>query len=279
MTRFKIDPVPSVKDLCWYFGISRQSFYQWLQYEAKKRLEGHIITSWVKDLRKIQKAEGCHKLWLKHKVEFSIKMSLGRDKFFDLMREEGLLIRRKRKYIRTTYSEHGFKVYSNKIKELKIVRPDQVWVCDITYIATAEGFMYLALITDLYSRKIVGYDISDSLEAEGCRRALKRALSLVKNPQGIIHHSDRGIQYCCKEYVRLLNKHRMEISMAAKGDCYENAVAERVNGILKQEYDLGSRFINKEIAVKATKEAINLYNTIRLHRSINFKTPAEMYAA
>jgi len=139
--------------------------------------------------------------------------------------------------------------------------------------------MYLALITDLYSRKIVGYDISDSLESEGCRRALKRALSLVKNPKGIIHHSDRGIQYCCKEYVRLLNKHRMEISMAAKGDCYENAVAERVNGILKQEYDLGIRFINKEIAVKATREAINLYNTIRLHRSINFNTPNEMYAA
>jgi len=212
-------------------------------------------------------------------VEFGVNMTLGRDKFFDLMREEGLLIRRKRKYVRTTNSEHGFRVYSNKIKDLRIIRPNQVWVCDITYISTMEGFMYLALITDLYSRKIVGCDISGSLEAEGCRKALKRALSLVKNPQGIIHHSDRGIQYCCKEYVRLLNKHRMEISMAAKGDCYENAVAERVNGILKQEYDLGIRFINKEIAVKATREAINLYNTIRLHRSINFKTPNEIYAA
>jgi transposase InsO family protein len=268
-----------MKDLCGYFGISRQSYYKWLRYEAKKRLENHIIASWVKDNRKVQKAEGCHKLWLKHKVEFNIKMALGRDKFFDLMRDEGLLIRRKRKYVKTTNSEHGFKVYGNKIKGLKIVRPNQVWVCDITYISTAEGFMYLALITDLYSRKIVGYDISDSLEAEGCRRALKRALSLVKNAEGIIHHSDRGIQYCCKEYVKLMKKHKMVISMAAKGDCYENAVAERVNGILKQEYDLGSRFINKNIASKATKEAINLYNTIRLHRSINFKTPAEIYAA
>ena len=206
-------------------------------------------------------------------------MALGRDKFFDLMRDEGLLIRRKRKYVKTTNSEHGFRVYNNKIKGLKITRPNQVWVCDITYIATSEGFMYLALITDLYSRKIVGYDISDSLEAEGCRRALKRALSMVKNTEGIIHHSDRGIQYCCKEYIKLLKKHKMEISMAAKGDCYENAVAERVNGILKQEYDLGCRFISKEIAVKATKEGINLYNTIRLHRSIDFKTPEEMYAA
>lgn len=233
----------------------------------------------MKDNRKVQKNEGCYKLWLKHRVEFGVKMSLGRDKFFDLMREEGLLIRRKRKYVRTTNSEHGFRVYSNKIKDLRIIRPNQVWVCDITYIATSEGFMYLALITDLYSRKIVGYDISDSLESEGCRRALKRALAVVKNPKGIIYHSDRGIQYCCREYVRLLNKHRMEISMAAKGDCYENAVAERVNGILKQEYDLGIRIINKPIAVKATKEAINLYNTIRLHRSLNFKTPAEIYAA
>jgi transposase InsO family protein len=206
-------------------------------------------------------------------------MALGRDKFFDLMRDEGLLIRRKRKYVKTTNSEHGFKIYSNKIKELEILRPNQVWVCDITYIATAGGFMYLALITDLYSRKIVGYDISDSLEAEGCRRALKRALSKVENPEGIIHHSDRGIQYCCKEYIKLLKKHKMQISMAAKGDCYENAVAERVNGILKQEYDLGSRFITKAIAVKATTEAVNLYNTIRLHRSINFRTPSEIYAA
>jgi putative transposase len=102
---------------------------------------------------------------------------------------------------------------------------------------------------------------------------------MVKNTEGIIHHSDRGIQYCCKEYVKLMKKHGLVISMAAKGDCYENAVAERVNGILKQEYDLGSRFINKNIAAKVTKEAINLYNTIRLHRSINFKTPAEIYAA
>lgn len=268
-----------MKDLCEYFGISRQSFYKWLKYEAKKRLGNHIITNWVKDNRKVQKSEGCHKLWLKHKVEFNIEMALGRDKFFDLMREEGLLIRRKRKYVRTTNSEHGFRVYTNKIKDLKIVRSNQVWVCDITYIATAEGFMYLALITDLYSRKIVGYDISDSLEAEGCRRALKRALLVIKNPEGIIHHSDRGIQYCCKEYVKLLKKYKMEISMAAKGDCYENAVAERVNGILKQEYDLGNKFMTKAVAIKATAEAINLYNTIRLHRSINFKTPAEIYAA
>ena len=268
-----------MKDLCGYFGISRQSFYKWLKYEAKQRMEKHIVTQWVRDNRKVQKMEGCHKLWLKHKVEFNIEMALGRDKFFDLMRDEGLLIRRKRKYAKTTNSEHGFKVYSNKIKDLKVLRPNQVWVCDITYVATLKGFMYLALITDLYSRRIVGYDISDSLEAEGCRRALKRALSLVKNPTGIIHHSDRGIQYCCKEYIKLLKNNKMEISMAAKGDCYENAVAERVNGILKQEYELGSKFMTKEIAIKATKEAITLYNTRRLHRSINFKTPAEIYAA
>jgi transposase InsO family protein len=195
------------------------------------------------------------------------------------MRDEGLLIKRKRKYAKTTNSAHGFKTYNNKIKELEIVKPNQVWVSDITYISTREGFMYLALITDLFSRKIVGYDISDSLEAEGCKRALKRSLSMVKKTKGIIHHSDRGIQYCCKEYIKLLKNRKMDISMAAKGDCYENAVAERVNGILKQEYELGSKFMTKEIAIKATKEAINLYNTRRLHRSINYKTPAEMYAA
>lgn len=195
------------------------------------------------------------------------------------MRNEGLLIRRRLKYVRTTNSEHGFKTYDNKIKELATTRSNQVWVSDITYISTAEGFMYLALITDLFSRKIVGYDISDSLEAEGCKRALKKALSIVRNTNGIIHHSDRGIQYCCKEYIKMLKKNKMEISMAAKGDCYENAVAERVNGILKQEYELGSRIKSKKVAIKTTKEAINLYNTRRLHSSINFITPEEKYAA
>jgi putative transposase len=223
--------------------------------------------------------EGCYKLWLKHKAEFDIDLALGRDKFFDLMRDEGLLIKRRRKYVRTTNSDHGFKTYDNKIRGLEIIRPNQVFVSDITYISTREGFMYLALITDLFSRKIVGYDISDSLEAEGCKRALKKALSIVSNTKGIIHHSDRGIQYCCREYTKTLRKNKIEISMAAKGDCYENAVAERVNGILKQEYELGSKIISKTMAVKLTKEAINLYNTRRLHSSINFKTPEEKYAA
>ena len=195
------------------------------------------------------------------------------------MRDEGLLIKRKRKYVRTTNSEHGFRTYNNRIKELEIGKPNQVWVSDITYISSREGFMYLALITDLFSRKIVGYDISDSLEAEGCKRALKKALSLVRDPKGIIHHSDRGIQYCCKEYIKILKGRKMEISMAAKGDCYENAVAERVNGILKGEYDLGMRFLSKKLAVKSTKEAVNLYNNLRLHSSINFRTPQQIYAA
>jgi putative transposase len=195
------------------------------------------------------------------------------------MRDEGLLIKRKRKYAKTTNSKHGFKTYNNKIKELEIIKSNQVWVSDITYISTREGFMYLALITDLFSRKIVGYDISDSLEAEGCKRALKRALSLVKESSEIIHHSDRGIQYCCKEYIKILKGRKMEISMAAKGDCYENAVAERVNGILKGEYDLGMKFLSKKLAVKSTKEAVNLYNNLRLHSSINFKTPQQIYAA
>lgn len=195
------------------------------------------------------------------------------------MRDEGLLIKRKRKYAKTTNSEHGFRTYNNKIKELEITKPNQVWVSDITYISTREGFMYLALVTDLFSRKIVGFDISDSLEAEGCKRALKKALSVVKESKGIIHHSDRGIQYCCKAYIKILKGRNMEISMAAKGDCYENAVAERVNGILKGEYDLGMRFLSKTLAIKATKEAVNLYNNLRLHSSINFKTPQQVYAA
>jgi transposase InsO family protein len=150
---------------------------------------------------------------------------------------------------------------------------DNSWLSDITYIRTIKGFCYLALITDMYSRKIVGYDISDSLELVGCLRALKKALASAQPAGGLVHHSDRGIQYCSNQYVAALSKRNIKISMTEENHCYENAIAERVNGILKDEFYLDQCFVNTTNACVATKNAIDIYNKKRLHVSLGYKTP------
>jgi len=159
---------------------------------------------------------------------------------------------------------------------MKVTRPNQVWVSDITYIRTIKGFCYLALITDMHSRKIVGYDLSDSLELKGCVRALKKAIYQA-NIKHLIHHSDRGIQYCSNQYTQILKRKNIRISMTEENHCYENAIAERVNGILKDEFYLDQTFDNVTHAKRAAKNAINLYNEIRLHLSLDFKTPNMVY--
>jgi putative transposase len=160
---------------------------------------------------------------------------------------------------------------------VNVKRPNLVWVSDITYIRTVKGFCYLALITDMYSRKIVGYDLSDSLELGGCVRALNKAIYQAKDINGLIHHSDRGIQYCSNVYTQILKRKKINISMTEENHCYENALAERVNGILKDEFYLDQVFTNTQHAKRAAKNAINLYNEIRLHLSLDFKTPNMVY--
>ena len=196
---------------------------------------------------------------------------------FNVLRKHQMLTLRKKYSSRTTNSLHRFYKYKNIIKDVKITRPNQVWVSDITYIRTVKGFCYLALITDMYSRKIVGYDLSDSLELNGCVRALKKALYQAKNTKGLIHHSDRGIQYCSNVYTLILQRNKIDISMTEENHCYENAIAERVNGTLKDEFYLDQTFSNINHAKRTTKNAINLYNKIRLHLSLNFKTPNMVY--
>jgi transposase InsO family protein len=188
-----------------------------------------------------------------------------------------MLTLRKKYSARTTNSLHRFYKYNNIIKDIKVTKPNQVWVSDITYIRTMKGFCYLALITDMHSRKIVGYDLSNSLELTGCVRALQKALKQAGKRSPQIHHSDRGIQYCSNIYTQILLKKNIQISMTEENHCYENAVAERVNGILKDEFYLDQTFHNIEQAKIATKNAINLYNQIRLHVSLNFKTPNMVY--
>ena len=205
------------------------------------------------------------------------QLKVGRDALFKVLRENSMLTLRKKYSCRTTDSYHRFYKYNNLIKDMKITKPNQVWASDITYIRTLNGFCYLALITDMYSRKIVGYDLSDSLELKGCVRALNKAIYQAKNIKGLIHHSDRGIQYCSNVYTQILKRKNIDISMTEENHCYENALAERVNGILKDEFYLDQTFMNTAHAKRATKNAIKLYNEIRLHLSLDFKTPNMVY--
>ena len=208
------------------------------------------------------------------------EISIGRDKLFDLLAEYGLLVRRrKRKRINTTDSNHPFRKYPNLIRELEVLRPNHLWVSDITYISLVESFCYLSLVTDAYSRKIVGYCLYPTLKKEGSLHALRMALDSWQGiSQGIlIHHSDRGLQYCCSDYISLLESKNMGISMTEKGDPYENAIAERVNGILKSEFGLDSDFDNIENAKEAVQKAISTYNGLRPHASCNYMVPQQAH--
>lgn len=204
-------------------------------------------------------------------------IQIGRDRLFRLLRNNQLLLRRRRKHVKTTDAYHRFRVYPNRIKDLSVQRPNQVFVSDITYLRTGDDFCYLALVTDLFSRKIVGYDVSRSLAVEGAQRALMMALEKVTEPDKLIHHSDRGIQYCCYAYVDMLNTNGIKISMTEANHCYENAVAERVNGILKSEFMLGKTLYSFKVAKELVKEAITIYNHERLHLSLNYQTPESTY--
>jgi len=204
---------------------------------------------------------------------------MGRNQLFDLLRAHGLLIKQRRSGVRTTCSSHGFAVAENLLKRTALSGPGQAWVSDITYIRTLEGFSYAALITDAYSRAIVGVDLSASLSIEGSLRALRRAIGQQKNLDRLLHHSDRGVQYCSTDYRKLLAKHHIGVSMAAVGDPYENAIAERVNGILKQEFSMGQTFGTRLDAARALREAVTIYNHERPHLSLGYRTPSDVHSS
>ena len=234
----------------------------------------------MQDIRRYQPRIGGKKLHKLLKVDLAkLEGCIGRDKFFDILRKHGLLVKRRKKYVTTTDSWHRFHKYKNKLKEKLLTGPNQAYASDITYLRTREGFVYLFLQTDVWSRLITGWDLSESLAIDGAIRALQMTIKQCLKPEGAIHHSDRGIQYCCKEYVEILNRHKMEISMTEENHCYENAMAERINGILKQEFLLDEEFANKALALKAVKEAIESYNIRRPHWSLNLCTPQQIHKA
>jgi transposase InsO family protein len=205
-------------------------------------------------------------------------IKLGRDGFFELLRSNDLLIQPRKKYVRTTQSSHHYRKWPNLLEYITAVRPDHVWVSDITFLRTENGFIYLSLITDAWSRRIIGYHLSQQLKASGCIAALHKAMdSRMKPYRELIHHSDRGIQYCCDEYVQLLQSRGIRISMTQSGSPYDNAIAERVNGILKQEFALDKKFSSYSQAVEPVASAIYAYNNLRPHFSCDLKTPMQKH--
>jgi putative transposase len=264
----------SIAELCSCFGLTRDAYYKFLNRRRKQETVASKVIELVKEERKDQPRVGTRKLYIALYSLFLLEnLKVGRDKLFDILREHEMLVKRKKASCKTTDSYHRFHTYKNLVKDMKVTAPNQVWVSDITYIRTISGFCYLALITDMYSRKIVGYDISDSLELAGCMRALKMALAKARPAAGLVHHSDRGIQYCSKQYVEEFRERKIKISMTEENHCYENALAERVNGILKDEFYLDQCFFSTSHACIATKNAIEIYNTKRLHLSLGYKTP------
>lgn len=205
-------------------------------------------------------------------------LNMGRDAFFNLMRKHGLGVRRRRRYRHTTQSNHWLKKYDNLLKDYAAKTPNEVWVSDITYIDTREGFSYLYLITDAYSRKIVGWSLSRDLKAQAAVDALQMAVKQNKY-RHTIHHSDRGIQYCCSDYISLLNKYNIQVSMSEPASPTQNAIAERVNGILKTEWIYTMDYKGHTEAFQAIKRIINLYNNERPHSSVSMLTPARAHTA
>lgn len=268
-----------LKVFCGLLGKTRQAFYDHQWRADQHALDEGLVIDLVRRQRVDTPGVGGRKLlhllenqWQKHGIQ------LGRDQFFALLRRNDLLIRRRKKYATTTDSRHWLKKHPNLAAELKVDRAEQLWVSDITYISTGSKFGYLVLITDAYSRKIVGHEFSKSLNAAFCVNALQVAFSSRQYPQRpLMHHSDRGIQYCSQAYVSILEKHSCSISMTQNGDPYENALAERVNGILKQEWRLDQTFDSFEQAQEAIEKAVYHYNHSRPHASCDYYTPAHAH--
>lgn len=205
-------------------------------------------------------------------------LKVGRDKLFSLMRLYGLQINPRRRYTQTTMSKHWLRKWPNIIKDKDIVNQDQVWVSDITYIKTQEGNCYLNMITDAFSRRIMGYAIEENMETESMIVALRMAINQRQNPlMPTIHHSDRGLQYCSKEYVNAAVKNNIRLSMTENGDPYENALAERMNRTIKEEFGMDRKMKSKEQVKKLVEESIFLYNNKRPHLALNMKTPDQVY--
>lgn len=263
--------------ICSYLDCSRQGYYKHLKTaDMRQQLEERVVTE-VRKIRQSQPRAGGLKLKRMLSENSDLRLRIGRDHLFTLLRERHLLVRTRRKYKGCTDFRHKLPIYPNLLEHISITGINQVWVSDITYLRTYGGFVYLYLITDYYSRKILGYHVSHDLKAESAVTALRKAFRKVPSPVGLIHHSDHGIQYCSEAYQSLLQEYQVSPSMTGKSRCYDNAVAGRVNGILKDEFGLGRTMSDIKTAVEAVRDAVSIYNRERLHRSLNYRTPEHVY--
>jgi len=258
--------------------MTRQNFYKGKRARKGREIDEDLVVELVRRERRQHPRIGGRKLHFLLKSELSSSgISLGRDRLFEILRRHDLLVPPLPRAARTTDSRHCLPVFRNLVAQREATGPNQIWVSDITYVRTEEGFVYLALITDRYSRKVVGYHCGENLESSGCIEALNQATGQLPVDRYPIHHSDRGCQYCCHQYVAKLRQRDISISMTEANHCYENAHAERVNGILKQEYGLARTFRNPEQARKAAAEAVRLYNNHRPHTSLQYRTPQQVH--
>lgn len=268
--------------LCGWFGVTRQAYYQHNWRISDMSIEADLVLKEVVKIRKNHRRMGTRKLYEKLQVfMLNHQIKMGRDALFDLLSEHKMLVRKRKRKIQTTNSYHWLRKYPNLIRELIPDAPNQLWVSDITYWKIEQGYVYISLITDTYSHKIVGYHVAESLESVETIKALKMALHdlrrSLKNHFQLIHHSDRGVQYCQHKYVKLLQDNDIKISMTENGDPLENAIAERVNGIIKEEYLFDYKVKNIKEAKKVLNFAIKLYNTERPHNSIGNLYPRDVH--
>ena len=270
----------SVTAVCGVLAMSRQNYYARRQRQQERAVDADLITELVQAERRVQPRLGTRKLLVVlAPVLAAAGVAVGRDRFFKVLRQGGLLLAPlPREYPQTTDSYHCLPVFTNLVKGLVLTRPNEAWVSDLTYLRTEEGFLYLALITDKFSRKIVGYHCGDTLEAVGCVQALRMALLDLPAWARPIHHSDQGCQYCCHEYVDALKARGLTISMTVVNHCAENALAERMNGILKSEYGLGRKIKTKAQARKLVDQGVVLYNNRRPHLALQYQTPAKVHS-
>ena len=268
-----------VKYLYQVFGLTKQGYYQRIKREIKRAERNRFILMQVANIRQELPRSGTRKLliYLREALE-EAGVKIGRNALFDLLRSHDMLVKRTRRFHITTDSRHGFKKSPNLIKDIEITHSEQAIAGDITYLKTDDGYAYLAILTDLYSKKIVGYCVDDNMRVELVKQALNMAhKNKMFNGVESIHHSDRGIQYCCPDYKQFADKLGFKMSNTQQYDPYENAVAERVNETLKYEFGLKRKFVNLKELKKAVAQAVWIYNNKRVHWSLGLKTPQEVH--
>ncbi|MGV8813117.1 MAG: IS3 family transposase [Gelidibacter sp.] len=260
--------------------MTKQAFHKRLKTQQKELIDHQKLIVMVKDYRKkVGSKTGGIKLYDALRQDFiNADIKMGRDKFYRFLRLHKLLVPKSKNYITTTNSNHMFKKYKNLVKDHVPTRPEQLWVSDITYIKTENGHNYLALVTDAYSKQIMGYNLDDHMRTSLCTEALAMAIKNRKYPsQKLVHHSDRGFQYCNPKYTEFAESNGITMSMTEQYDPYENAVAKRINRTLKYEYGLKQTIKNTELAKKMTQQAVYIYNHLRTHFSLDLRKPVEVH--